>query len=113
MTHVIERYWSGESLHDLCREIGGAKVYAAFDHAGIADAFTRKSLPRRDPEVFRRIEALVHDGASQSEISRTTGVGIQTVSYWFPESGWGQGGSVRGSEVRKANQMMKEMRDFL
>ena len=42
-------------------------------------------MPHHDPEVTRKVLALIDDGRSQGEVSRLTGVPQPTISRWVKE----------------------------
>lgn len=44
--------------------------------------------PKPTPELLARAKALLDDGASYTEVTRTTGVSKTTLHRKFPGSGW-------------------------
>lgn len=44
-------------------------------------------------DQYLKLQDAVEDGWSLSDITRTYGHHPDTVKYWFPNAGWGQGGS--------------------
>lgn len=53
---------------------------------------------RKTLEEYDRVEQAVEDGWSLSEIVRTYGWQYDTLRRWFPEAGWGAGGSTEAAE---------------
>lgn len=48
----------------------------------------RKRRPAPTPDQLARAGALLEDGASQAEVTRTTGIARETLVKHFPGKGW-------------------------
>lgn len=70
--------------------------------------FVSSAQSEMSPATHRKINILLEDGCSLSEVSRTTGVGIQAIKRWFPEAGWPQGGSKESAMVRKSRDLLEK-----
>lgn len=83
------------------------KVYHP-DYRGVK---TRgRTLRELDPEKWRRLELMVEDGVSVTEIARSLKMSHKTVTKYFPDAAWKHGGEEHLTAVR-TSRMMREIEE--
>lgn len=103
---VIASYWRGFRANTIARNMGLTEhiVRAILFEAG-------GSMPEMKvtDEEIETIWALAQDGASHSEISRTTGCDYRIVSMVAPGTAWEPGGAGRAAESRSLNAQFRAL----
>lgn len=68
----------------------------------------------RTLEKYDRMESMILDGASHSEIARTLKCDHRTIKTWFPGTEWSAGGwaDTGAAMIREVNRKLRAMDDF-
>lgn len=103
---VVHAYWAGRTIPEIMAEFELTDHYV---RAILYDAGGRIPLSHTSDETVARIWALAQDGASHTEITRTTSAKYTTIFMVAPGTAWAVGGGGDASVHRKAKMALEAM----
>ena len=71
-----------------------------------------KSRDVHDLDKYDRLELMIYEGASHTEIARTLGMDHRTIQIWFPDTQWKTGGGGWAAEIKKVEEKLRRMDRF-
>lgn len=65
-----------------------------------------------DLDKYDRMDYMIHDGVSHTEIARTLGCDHRTIQRWWPGTQWAIGGGGEAARVRQVEEKLRRMDRF-